>query len=99
MRDMKKFYYAAYRSGQWLDLEVPDEAIAVLVDSDGDVVDWFTFTTSVETAINFANDAEHFYVDPRFENLKNILAAIRERKLHNDCFGNNYPVFTIWPKE
>ena len=65
-----------------------DDVVAVLVDGEGEVYEWFTDETYPDTVANFATNAPNFIHLPIDDtNRKVIEIALRERALYADCFG------------
>lgn len=65
-----------------------DGVIAVLVDSEGEVYEWFTTETYSETVANFATSAPNFIHLPIDDTNREVIElALRERALYADCFG------------
>lgn len=80
-----------------LTLGVPDDegdvVLAIMLDSDGNIVDWITTDSNLETAVNIATDGEYlvFWDIPSVmgENgpAGSIIAAmLHERALYSNCF-------------
>lgn len=76
--------------------EFPETSIviAILCDSDGDVYEWMTTDTNLETAVNFATDAEYLVVqdfggDYSGARGQIISAMLHERALYADCFHHS----------
>lgn len=70
-----------------------DDVVAILTDSAGEVVEWFTSETPLETVTNFATDAaDMHFVD--FDNSV-VRAAVSERNLWADCFDADMSVVTF----
>lgn len=65
-----------------------DDVIAVLVDDDGEVYEWFTSDTYFETVTNFATNMPNFVHLPIDDTNRQVIElALRERALYADCFG------------
>lgn len=68
--------------------------IAILCDANGDVYEWITTDTNLETAVNFATSAEYLVVqdfDGDYSGARGqiISAMLHERALHADCFHHS----------
>lgn len=66
--------------------------IAILCDVDGNVTEWFTTDTNLETAVNFATSAEYLVcwdVSGTGVVASVIAMLLHERALHADCFHHS----------
>lgn len=63
-----------------------DYILAILLDEDGDVLEWISASTHWETAQNFATDA-HTILLLDGDTSRNAEVIRREVELYNDCFG------------
>lgn len=83
----KTFHYWTPNGGDSVTLGV-DGVIAVLVDDDGEVYEWFTNETYRDTVANFATYVANLHHLPIDDTNRNVIEiALRERALYADCFG------------
>ena len=70
-----------------------DKLLAIVLDSDGNIVEWITTDSNLETAVNFATGGEYLVFWDIVGDMGSLGAAgsiisamIHERALYSDCF-------------